>query len=124
MMNGLSRVLNRRMWFVPDVNVWGLPGSGEIEFLMLEERGSSDNLFFGTTCIGGATQTVRFDQLTDHRGNLLPSTLSAPKVLPRSKDGTPVFVVGKESDRSFKLAHAPDAGTPATADLLIVEMGD
>ena len=124
MISGRESVLARRMWFVPDVVVWGRPGLGEIEFLAFEKSGSSGSVFLGTTGIGDSAQEIRFDQLTDHRGNYLPATISSPRVIPRSKDGTAVFVVGQETPTAFKIGHDPDVSTTVTSDLLIVEMGD
>ena len=124
MIAGLEKVKSRRVWFIPNFIVWGLPVWGEIEFLAVEQVASDKAVFYGSLDIGDTAQQVAFSDLTDHRGNPLPSTISSPRVLVRLRSQEAVFVVGEESDTTFKIARDPDASGPVTVDLLVVEMGD
>jgi hypothetical protein len=124
MISGLERILSKRIWFISDLQVWGLSNLGETEFAAVEQGGSSANIFFGTVGIGDGPQTVLFNQLTDHRGNNLPASIASPCVLirPRTKDA--VFIVGTESPTGFKIARDSDSTTPTLVDLMIIEMGN
>lgn len=124
MLSGIERITARRIWFVPDLTVWGLPSLGEHEFLALELVAGVKSVYYGSATISQNEQAVSFDQLVDHRGNHLPATINSATVIPRSKSGTAVFVVGRESASGFKIARDPDSDSPVTADLLIVELGD
>lgn len=123
MISGIEKALSRRIWFVPGLSVWGTPNDGEIDYLAVEEADSTINMFYGQIAIGAALQTVSFSELTDHRGNQLPSTLDSPRVLPRSKSGSAVFIVGEESGSNFNIARDTSAPGPVLADLLVIEMG-
>ncbi len=122
MITGLSTILSHRTWFVPDVVIWGLPGLGEVEFLMLEQVGSDNTVLFGSFTVGDGSQVISFADLVDFRGNTLPETINTPRVLVRSHSPDAVFIVGTESDSSFKIARDPESSEPVTVDLLILEM--
>ena len=124
MISGLERVKSHRMWFVPGFVVWGLPGLEDAEYLAFEETASVSSIFFAETDIGDTGQLVAYSQLTDHRGNSLPDTMSAPRVFPRARGEDPVFVVGNENSQSFRIGRNADSSGPITVDLLIIEMGD
>ena len=124
MISGLERVTARRVWFVPDFMVWGLPNVGQIECIATEITGASANVMFGVVDIGDGPQEVRFGQLTDHRGNSLPSTINAPRVIPRSRSADAVFVVETESPTGFRIARASSGNAPAPVDLLVMELGE
>ncbi len=124
MLTAIKELGARRMWFVPDFMVWGTTGLGEIEFLACETVGSSSAVYFAQTDIGDSAQTVPFSNLTDHRGNHLPDTLSSPRVIPRSRESAAVFVLGQETGESFKIARDSEISGPVRTDLLIIEMGD
>ncbi len=124
MLSGIERITARRVWFVPDFVVWGLPSLGEHDFLAIEKVGATQSVYYGSATISQNEQEVCFDQLVDHRGNLLPATIQAARVIPRSKSSDAVFVVGQESSIGFKIARDPASDSPVTADLLIVELGD
>jgi len=123
-MSGWERVTAHRTWFVPDFAVWGQPSLGEHEYVALEKIGSTRSIYYGTASIGESQQEVLFNQLTDHRGNTLPSQLESPRVLVRPRGSETAFVVGCESPDRFKIARNADTAGPLTVDLLIVEMGD
>jgi hypothetical protein len=123
MLSGLEKIKSRRAWLVPDFMVWGLPALGELEFLLVENVDNERGVFFNTVDLVDTIQEVSFDQLTDHRGNQLPSEISSPVVIPRSKSGVAVYVVGKESDSKFKIARSEGGEDTAMTDLLIMEMG-
>ncbi len=125
MINGIERVLARRMWFVPDVMVWGTVGLGELDYLTVEKVGSTSAVLYGYSSFADGRQRVSFSDLTDHRGNKLPSEIRSPKILIRARGVDSAFVVGQETPSGFSLARSanPQYG-PVMADLLVVEMGD
>lgn len=123
MISGIEKALSKRIWFVPGLSIWGTPVDGEIDYLAVEEADSTQTLFFGQLGIGASLQTVSFSELSDHRGNTLPSTIDSPRVMPRSKSDIAVFVVGEESVSNFNIARDAAAVGPGLADLIIIEMG-
>ncbi|MBU8934042.1 MAG: hypothetical protein KOO62_08535 [candidate division Zixibacteria bacterium] len=120
---GLAEVTSRRMWFVPDFTVWGLPNMGELAFVTLEQVGAEKTVLYGSCSVGESSQEVSFDDLVDFRGNVLPEIIESPRVFLRSHTSDAVFVVGSESGTSFKVAREADSSGPVAADLLIIEMG-
>ena len=124
MISGIDRVKGKRMWFVPDFLVWGQTGLGQIEFLTLENINGEGTVLFDRTDLADNVQEVAFGELTDHRGNSVPSSLDCPRVIPRSRSGCPAFIAGTETATTFKIGHAPDYDGPTPVDLLIIEMGD
>jgi hypothetical protein len=123
MISGLESVKSKRIWFVPEFSVWGLSQEGQIDYLVVEQDDSDKNIFLGSIALGSSLQEVSFCNLTDHRGNTLPSSIDSPKVIPRSRSEQAVFIVGEESNTSFRIARDPDAVEPVMVDLLIMEMG-
>ncbi|MEW6411652.1 MAG: hypothetical protein AB1483_04160 [Candidatus Zixiibacteriota bacterium] len=124
MLTALVNVTGRRVWFVPDVSVWGTSGWSEIEFLTVESVDSVKSVFFGSVDVGDSAQSVAFEQLTDFRGNHLPASLTNPRVFVRPRSELSAYVVGSEISSGFKIARDQSAGGPVTVDLLVVEMGD
>ncbi len=120
---GIANVLSRRIWFVPGVEVWGLPGLGEVEYLVLEQIGSDKTILYGEAGVGDGSQSVAFNELTDHRGNNLPVSIDTPRVIVRSHDENAAFVVGTEKNSSFKIARDPNSENNVTVDLMVIEMG-
>ena len=124
MFSGLEKLTSRRAWFVPDFVVWGLPSLGEAAFLTVEDIDTTTSVLYGSADIEPGEQEVVFSQLVDHRGNQLPESIRAPKVIPRPRDRYTVFVIDQESSEKCKVARDPEAPGAVTVDLLIVEMGD
>ena len=122
MISGLDAVKSKRTWFVPDVSVWGVSQEATVDFLTVEEVDSVKSILAGSLPIGSSLQEIAFSDLRDHRGNPLPDTIASPHVTPRSKCEMAVFVVGRETDATFRIARDPGATGPVTADLIIVEM--
>jgi hypothetical protein len=114
---------NRRVWFIPDFSVYGLPGLGPADYLVAETVGGTTSVFLASSDIAGSRQEVLFANLTDHRGNRLPATIDSPRVIPRPRQETQVFVVGREANDRFTIAHDPAVGSAVPADLLILELG-
>ena len=123
MISGLESVKSKRVWFVPEFSVWGLSQEGQVDYLVVEQDDTDKNIFLGSIAIGSSLQEVSFCNLTDHRGNALPASIDSPRVIPRSRSQEAVFVVGDESDTSFKIARDPEAMEPVMVDLFIMEMG-
>jgi hypothetical protein len=123
MLSGLDRAQARRMWFVPEFEIWGLAEWGTADFLVVEQIGAESTIGYGSHSLGGDAQAVVFEDLIDHRGNHLPSTIDAARVIIRPRSTETAFVVGSESATGFKLARDPDAAGPVAADLLILELG-
>ena len=124
MISGLEKVKSRRAWFIANFVVWGLPVLEEIEFLVVEDVASNKDVFYGSLDVEDTAQQVAFSDLTDHRGNQLPSSIASPRVMVRPRSQDSVFIVGEESGTTFKIARDPDASGPVTVDLLVIEMGD
>lgn len=123
MISGLEKVKSKRSWFVESISVWGLAQEGQIDFAVVENTNSTLTLLFANQSIGSSLQTINFSDLTDHRGNQLPATMDSPRILIRPRSETAVFIVGQESDQSFKIARDSDASGPVTVDLMVIEMG-
>ncbi len=124
MLTTFQEAVSHRMWFVPNIAVWGLPGLGEIGFVVVEQVGSDKTVLYGSVNPGGGEQTVLYADLVDHRGNNLPNEIESPKVIVRSHGSDAAFVVGSESVKSCRLARDPEAPSVVSADLMIIEMGD
>ncbi|MEE8576222.1 MAG: hypothetical protein V3T31_03115 [candidate division Zixibacteria bacterium] len=122
-MSALEEVLARRIWSVPGFMVYGLPGVGEIGMLVAETIGSETAIHYATADITGQTQLVQFADLVDHRGNSLPATIDTPRLFIRPRSEWSAFVIGEESDESFRIARHPDAPGPVTCDLIVMEIG-
>ncbi len=122
-MSALERVTARRVWFVPGVMVYGAADSVGLGMLIAETIGSQRGVYYQTMEVGADRQHIRFDSLVDHRGNRLPSTIRAPRVIPRSRSEYAVFVTATESDESFVIARESHSPGPVVADLLVVELG-
>lgn len=123
MIAGLERVKSRRMWYVPEVSIWGLAVWDQIEFVLAEEIESEQSLLFGQVDLADDAQQLLYADLVDHRGNQLPETIESPLVLIRSRGEHRGYVVGRESGQGFKVARESNATSPVTGDLLVIEMG-
>ena len=124
MISALPMATTRRVWFVPDFMVWGLPSLGDVEYLAQQEVTGEDAILFGSAAIGDTDQSVLYEQLIDHRGNHLPAELSAPRVFTRVHGEDTVYVVGAESADGFRIARSPEASGSVSADLMIIELGN
>jgi hypothetical protein len=124
MNTALERITARRAWFVQEFVVWGVQGTGRVDYLALEAVDSTVSVLYGNADPGGGVQEVSFAELVDHRGNNLPATLKSPKVIPRPRGASTAYVVAAESSERFLIARDPDAAGPVLTDLLILEMGD
>ncbi len=120
---GIESVTARRMWFVPELSVHGLAGWGQVDYLALEKVNDTSSVLYGSAGLGDEAQTVRYDSLHDHRGNQLPSIINNARVIIRPRGVEASFVVGTESESSFKVARDATTASPVMVDLLIVEMG-
>ncbi|MGH8015123.1 MAG: hypothetical protein ACREBV_02930 [Candidatus Zixiibacteriota bacterium] len=120
----INALKSRRIWVVPNFVVWGLSGLGEIEYLSVEEVGSAKAVAFGSVGIGDTAQSVTFSSLVDIRGNSLPASIQRPLVTARSQDQSQVFLIGTETNSSFKIARDSQAAGPVTVDLIITELGE
>lgn len=123
-MNSLMYLRGRRMWVVRDFSVWGLKDDAEIYYLGEETVNSVGRLMFGSSIIGGLEQNVNFGDLVDWKGNSLPTTINAPRIIFRPRNKYNVFLVGDESATGFRVARDSSAAGPVTADLFIFEMGN
>jgi hypothetical protein len=121
---GLNRVTARRLWFVPDFAVWGLSSLGEHDYIALEGINDTISAYHASIALGDSDQQVPFATLVDHRGNHLPTTLAAPRVLVRTHSDETAFIVGRETEESFRIARNGSGAQPVTVDLLVIELGD
>ena len=124
MISGIEAVKSKRIWFVENLSVWGSQQDAQLEYLTVEEADSVQTIHFGSLAIGSSLQQVSFSDLSDHRGNKLPDSINTPRVIPRTHTGSPVFMVGTESDTGFRIAHDDSSNDTVVCDLMIIEMGD
>ncbi len=123
-MNSLMYLRGRRMWVVRDYIVWGLKDDAEVLYFGVETVNSVGRLMFGSSIIGGLEQKVNFVDLVDGKGNNLPATINAPRIIFRPRGKYNVFLIGDESATGFRVARDPSAPGPVTADLFVFEMGN
>jgi len=123
MYTGLERVTARRVWFVPEFNIWGTAGWADFDLMVVENVDGVESILFDSISLGETTQEVAFAELTDFRGNSLPDTITNPRIIVRPRSEAGGFVVGEESDLKFKIARDSEAAGPVTVDLLVIEMG-
>jgi hypothetical protein len=123
-MQSLSYLKGRRLWVVRDVVIWGLPSDAEFHYLGVENVDSSGRLMFGYSSVGNSAQDIRFNDLIDHKGNRLPSTIMAPRVLIRPRSPYNAYLVGEESGSGFRVARDPSAPGPVNVDFFVYETGN
>ena len=119
----LGVLLGKRMWMIPGVVVWDELAAFEPEFIVTEADGGAKRLLHVRCSIGGNPQTINFGDLTDQRGNKLPSMLTNPTVVPLARSGAGAVVQGSVSTDSFRIAQVAASNQPAVVDLLVIEMG-
>ncbi len=112
-----------RVWYVPEVKVWGTESWGGLDMLMVENSNGQRSLMYHSVDIGGSTQEMLFSELRDFRGNLLPESITNPRVVVCPRSAFAAFPVGHASNRSFRIARDLVASGPVTVDLLVLEMG-
>jgi hypothetical protein len=122
-MRTLTFLKSRRLWVVRDILVWGSVGSAEFFYLGVESVDSADRIMFGVSRLGGTAQDVLFSDLTDYKGNNLPSSIDSPRVLIRPRSAYLAYLVGEESNNGFRVARDPAAPGPVNVDYFIYEMG-
>lgn len=111
------------MWVVRDVVIWGTAENAEMHYLAVETVESTSRLMFGRSTIGGAAQDIRFEELIDHYGNPLPSSIESPRVLIRPRSPYQAYLAGDESNTGFRIARDPAAPGPVSVDFFIYETG-
>ncbi len=124
MHSAISKVTSHRIWFVPRLSVWGAPEWSRLDFTLIEEVESVQSVLFDSVGVGDSSQSVAFADLTDIRGNRLPTTINKPRVLLRPTGEDAVFIEGEETSEGFKIARSAGASGPVTVDLLVIELGD
>ena len=124
MSHALSTVLAKRIWFVPNVMVHGLPALADLDVLTVESVEGTTSVLYGTAAIGDSSQEIAFGDLQDHRGNLLPSTIQMPRVSVRPRSSYVAYPVGTESNRGFRIVRSAEAPGPVMVDIIVTEMGD
>lgn len=123
MLTGYALANSQRCWYVPDFNVWGTSGWGVFDFLMVEHA-AVDTILFDSLNISSNAQEINFNDLTDFRGNNLPLSIKNPKVFIKPRSGENTFIVGAESDNSFKIARDSGTNGPVIVDLFVLELGE
>ena len=118
----LNYLTGNRKWLVRDFIVWGDTDTLQADMLVTEEGSASDRVVFIHEFAGGNPQIVNFSDLTDHRGNQLPSTINNAEIILVPRSETAAFVHGDIGSDSFRIAKSSDRASYATVDLLIMEM--
>ena len=122
-MTGFALANTKRSWYIPNLNVYGTAGWGEFEYLLTENINSIISVLFNTTSIGDNSQSIAYQDLIDHNGNNLPSSLKNPKVIIKQKSNDTAYIIGDESSTGFKIVRSGETTKPIPVDLYIVEMG-
>lgn len=120
----LDYLKSNRKWLVPNILVWGNSDAFRARFIMTED-GQSKRVVFGSNVIGGENQTIDFADLTDSRGNSLPSRINSPVVVVIPRNQTRCYLVGRPSDTGFKIARTESDDKfqeDGLVDLLIMEV--
>lgn len=112
---------SNRKWLVRDFTVWGNSASFDSAIIGTEDA-SSDRVVFMRELVGGQPQIVEFSDLTDHRGNKLPGTISNAELVIVPKGETAAFIVGQVGAAAFRLAKVGISAPDAIVDLIIMEM--
>ncbi len=120
----LGYLLGKRMWWIGGLNVWGELAATTPKFLISESDAGGFRILRASYSLGGMTQDVRFGELVDVKGNLLPSIINRPRVVPISRGATSAVIQGEAQADSFRIAKANATSAPVLVDLLIIEMGE
>jgi len=123
MINGYLLANSRRIWYVPEIYVWGSSNWGETDMIMVENTEGTRSVLYYTATLNDSAQTINYNELLDFRGNQLPDQIVNSKVFIKPKSAETCFVVGDELASGFKIARNDSASGPVKVDLLIVEMG-
>lgn len=117
----LTHLNSRRAWLIRDINIWGSLSAETIDAIATEVDDSQTRVVFHEFTIGGASQELAFDTLTDHRGNTLPQSIDMPVIIPIGKNGISVAIIGKPSSTLFRIAKTQSIPEDAIVDLWIIE---
>lgn len=120
----LAYLRSRRIWVVENFVVWGSLSAYSGHFLLTDETGGDSRVLFWKVDLGGALQEVRYSDLTDHKGNNVPETISRPKIVVLPRNGVGVVIAGRESNSSFTIAKTGDSSLSGIVDLMIFETGE
>jgi len=121
--SGYDKARSHRSWIVKNVSVWGLTKWGTIDFAAVDLVGTGKAVYYGTGDIGETVQRINYADLIDHRGNQLPTSISAPVVIVKSRSNYGAYLIGDEGTADFVIARDESASEAVTVDLYIVEMG-
>lgn len=121
-MRTLDYLRGHRIWFVPNFSVWGESDATELLYLAVESIDGDARVSFGAITLDGKAQDVLYSDLTDFRGNQLPSVINSPRVIIRPQSSSGAFVVNQESNSGFRIARDKTAPDAVMADLFIIEM--
>lgn len=119
----LTHLNSRRAWLIRDINIWGVLSAETIDAIATEIDDTETRVVFHEFTLGGASQELAFNTLTDHRGNQLPVSIDSPVVIPIAKNAVPVAVIGVPSPTSFRIAKTASVPEDAMVDLWIIEAG-
>lgn len=117
----LDYLTGNRKWFVRDFVVWGDTGTFDAAIIATEVLGET-NVVFLRELVGGSAQVIEYTDLTDHRGNQLPETISNPTVIIVPKNQAAAHVVGIPGTDSFQIAKSSTSAVNPVVDLIIMEM--
>ena len=117
----LAHLNSRRAWLIRDINIWGSLHAEIVDALATEVDDAQTRVVFHEFTIGGEEQDIAFGTLTDHRGNVLPSSIDAPVIIPIAKNAIPVALIGMSNPTSFRIAKTASSPDDAIVDLWIIE---
>lgn len=124
MTDTLARLNARRAWYVPELSVWGGLEAESVLALGTETDNGSTRIVFHQFPLGGTIQEAPFANLTDHRGNTLPDSISHPVVIPIPRNAIPVALIGPPTPAGFRIAKTTSVPGDGLVALWIIEAGE
>jgi len=113
---------SNRKWLVRDYTVWGDNGNYQADMVLTEENAPNDRVIFHHQYSGGIPQIVNFADLTDHRGNQIPTMIKNAHIILIAKSPIQSFILGPVGSTSFHIAKPSTQSGDSIVDILIMEM--
>lgn len=120
----LDYLKSNRKWLVPNILVWGNADACRPKLLLTEDS-DFKRVMYSSSVIGGSNQSINYEDLTDNRGNQLPSEINGPVVVIIPRNSIHCFLMGKPSTTGFKIARGESVtgmSEDGLIDLLIMEV--
>jgi len=120
----LDYLKSSRKWLAPNLLVYGNADSYQPVFLLTEDA-TAKRIVVAANVIGGKDQQVSYSELTDVRGNAIPSEITSPVVIIIPRNEVFCYLVGRPSSTGFKIAKNESSNGSSNnglVDLMIMEV--